>query len=373
LSTLPALLVLMAVLAGMAAFACGHDLEPIAANPPADGLMVVQIVPDSQAKKLGMHVGDVLTHYDGAVLTDPQSLVSAVQAREQKNEASPILLRLIRDNEAQELTVAPGRLGVRTLAVRKGAALRLRPPATAVTYDFTPLKQGPMETWYAFHLDGQKVGFEHHTLRLMDDGRLKLESEVAFDHAEWGVQHFHVTTLAEITPRLRTIGSVYRFPPTDFRLTGELVERDGTSYWATRRDDSNAGDVAVDKALAPVERTIPADWQSDYLMAQVVAFMKPQGGACEHYTVFDLSTGHKIGPSSNYDAGEETLEIAGAKRLTRKYEAHQFGEIVRRAWIDPRTRVPVKFTYGGTAEAYLVTKAQALESLSSRIKPVTTR
>ena len=40
-------------------------LKATASNPPATGMMVTVVVPESQAAKAGLKPGDVLTSYDG--------------------------------------------------------------------------------------------------------------------------------------------------------------------------------------------------------------------------------------------------------------------------------------------------------------------
>jgi len=69
-----------------------------------EGLVVVEVVPDSPADEAGLHHGDVITRANGKAVTDPDEL------RQQVNQVGPghkIKLSVLRDGKPKEITAQP--------------------------------------------------------------------------------------------------------------------------------------------------------------------------------------------------------------------------------------------------------------------------
>jgi Do/DeqQ family serine protease len=75
--------------------------------PEINGVLVMQVVPDSPAAQGGMRRGDVITAIDGKSINTAESLQSAVENTE---IGKPIKIQIQRGGQTQELSIAPGEL-----------------------------------------------------------------------------------------------------------------------------------------------------------------------------------------------------------------------------------------------------------------------
>ncbi len=73
------------------------------------GLVITQVVLASQAERLDLRLGDILTRYQGTCLYEPQDLTSATK---KSQPDSPVKLERFRDGKSQTLTAQGGKLGV---------------------------------------------------------------------------------------------------------------------------------------------------------------------------------------------------------------------------------------------------------------------
>ena len=73
------------------------------------GLVIMQVVPASQAERLDLRPGDILTRYQGTCLCEPQDLISATKKSQPEK---PVKLERFRDGSSQTLTAQGGKLGV---------------------------------------------------------------------------------------------------------------------------------------------------------------------------------------------------------------------------------------------------------------------
>jgi hypothetical protein len=82
-------------------------------TPPPAGVFVRQVLPDSAADRAGLQAGDVLLRYGAARLSGPADLTAALQAAEQADDDTEIVLEIWRDGERYALRVGPGPLGLK--------------------------------------------------------------------------------------------------------------------------------------------------------------------------------------------------------------------------------------------------------------------
>lgn len=81
--------------------------KPFFADCP--GLLITEVVPASQAKRLDLRPGDILTRYQGSCLYEPRDLISATKKSQPEQ---PVKLERFRDGSSQTLTAQGGELGV---------------------------------------------------------------------------------------------------------------------------------------------------------------------------------------------------------------------------------------------------------------------
>lgn len=75
--------------------------------PEINGVLVMQVMPDSPAAQGGMRRGDVITAIDGKSINTAESLQSAVENTE---IGKPVKIQIQRGGQTQELSIAPGEL-----------------------------------------------------------------------------------------------------------------------------------------------------------------------------------------------------------------------------------------------------------------------
>jgi hypothetical protein len=255
--------------------------------------------------------------------------------------------------------------------VVEGTPLQLRPPATGVEFDFSRLVGRPLDDWFAFHIGGTHVGFEHTVLGL-EDGRLKLTREVAFDGGkEWGIQHFLVTITAEAGPQPRVLSGRFELPASGHLCEGRLVTDEAGTRWdsvLTWPEDEDG--KTVEKRETKRIDSPPKDLMPSYLIGELCAFMPRDIGASLHYTMLTDGTGELENPGSLYAAREEEVEVGGKAIRAMRFECRSMGGTGNVTWVDEAGRI-AKHLYGEGVEAFLTTKRRALADLNPDIKPRT--
>ena len=96
---------------GLAWVGAGDPVFAGAAPWPADGVVVTNISPESQAAAAGLRRGDVLTRYDDMALSGLDCLRDAMSKIDPKT-ATRVVLTLDREGASHEVTIKPGPLGV---------------------------------------------------------------------------------------------------------------------------------------------------------------------------------------------------------------------------------------------------------------------
>ena len=91
-----------------------------APSPPNHGALISMVLPGSNADQGGLKPGDVVLRYAEVELAGPADLIPAIQKRasqppagETRGVAGILPLKIWRDGQTLELTVRPGRLGVK--------------------------------------------------------------------------------------------------------------------------------------------------------------------------------------------------------------------------------------------------------------------
>lgn len=75
--------------------------------PEVEGVLVVQVIPDSPAAKAGLRRGDVVTKIDGKSITEADQLQKVV---EKSQIGKPLKLEVQRGNNTEQIAIRPGEL-----------------------------------------------------------------------------------------------------------------------------------------------------------------------------------------------------------------------------------------------------------------------
>ncbi|MFO0947689.1 MAG: PDZ domain-containing protein [Planctomycetota bacterium] len=291
-------------------------IAPVLANPPATGLLIYEVTPDSQSSKAGLRIGDVLTHYDGQpveYLSDLVTLGRAAAAM-QKNQILAIAKRGEEEIVAQ---FEPAPLGLRLTPVREGKPLTLWRTPTTYKPNLDALaryvKTG--HRWERLIQEGQTIGWSHHYLtREGKTFALRTQSKIEAN----GLSEKRDTTV-------RFLADAY-LTPIWIRVTsnGRLlleIQRSGDEFRGER-----VGIQVVNPAMK--------DAVSSPLAGLVAVMMPAKAGNCLRCSFMD-STSLTAAPFADlYCAGEETVNIAGQTTRAFRYEQSVFGLPVVHFWID---------------------------------------
>jgi hypothetical protein len=339
----------------------GDPVEAALRSPQATGLLVKVVAPETQAAQLGILPGDVLVVYDGHPTPSIDALRAAMQAVSTET-LDVLVVRL--DGTEKTFTLEPGRIGVELAPVVKGKGVEPLPPATEVTFDFAALADAPHDDWYDFTIDGKHAGFEHGLAKL-EDGRVVMRREVAFDGGEaWGVNHFDVTVVmtADALPKLVSLS--FENPVAGYVGAGAPSTAEGKPVL---RYEQSAGDEST-----TVDHPIPGDLPaiSEYVIETLACFMPREQGACLHYRPVADMTGAIGLPAALLVLGEEEVQIGDAQVKAWKMQVHKLGSGPGTAfWVGAAGRV-VKADYLG-AVTTAAPKADCLKDLHHGLQPRT--
>ncbi len=342
-------------------------LERALLDPPATGLLVLRVENGSQAAERGIRVGDVLVSYDGTALADLDALRAAMGAATGK-AAIPCVLVRAGDGKI-EIDLVPGRIGVSLSPVVKGQPPSPLPPETEFDFDFSTLADGKVhEEWLGFYLADStvKAGYEHATVRI-EDGKLVVRREVAFDGAEqYGLQHFDVTVTAVAGARPIPVALRFFTPLTKWVGEGELVLREGgTRIW---RMTSKLPDQEAQTSESVSPDRLPL--VPTYLVETLAAYLPRTAGTCFHFRPVEDGSGQLLFPSALFVVGEEEVTMPDATKVKAwRIEHRRLGGVTAGTfWVDGEGR-KVAADFGGGARSYRSTKKAALEGVRPELKP----
>jgi len=339
-------------------------LERALAKPPATGLLVTGVGEGSQAAGAGIVPGEVVVSYDGVATTALEILADAKAKAEAAGKETVTMEVAGADGARRKVDLAPGQIGINVVAVKEGVPAPALPDATAVVFDYAALAASPRDTWYLFTLPGQPpTGLEHVRARL-EEGRVVIESEVAFDGGEqWGVNHFVVSVVLEATNPPTVRSTRFENPEQGFVGEGRLEtsEGGGASWRATIR---GARGQAQERVFA-----LPTDAPAvpSYALQVLAALLPRAAGSCFHYRALEDATGVVGLKGCLYAAG--VGEWPGAEGRTAKVEQRLFGNAPGMAFFVGTDGEVVRAEFGGP----VTTKATKEEALQKTPSGVTLR
>lgn len=166
-------------------------VAPILANVPATGLLVFEVVAESQAAANDIRVGDILTHYDGQPVESHFDLSELARAVH-RDSRSEILIILHRAGEEIEKTLGPGPMGLRLEDVVAGEQRTLPEPQPPARLSHARLRgriAKGSHLWWLVKREGQVVGWQHHYFCVGHGGQptLRIQDFVQFgEHGRRG-------------------------------------------------------------------------------------------------------------------------------------------------------------------------------------------
>ncbi len=93
-------------------FEQSEESDTVLPEPPEKGVLLAMVASESNAERSGLREGDVLMSYRGEMLAGPEELGSAIEVAAAGGD-SVVTVTVWREGETVEMSVAPGKLGVR--------------------------------------------------------------------------------------------------------------------------------------------------------------------------------------------------------------------------------------------------------------------
>ncbi len=339
-------------------------LDRALADPTASGLLVVEVVPETQAATLGILPGDILTTYNGKPVSTREGLLE-LMGDPALPEAIPVVID--RAGETRTFEAAQGRLGIVATPAEKGKPVDPLPPATDVAFDWSRLEAAG-EAWYVFGPDdATKVGFEHFQWKV-EDGAVVFDGEVAFDGGpDFGVNQFVVHEVVSIGERVQARSARFENPIQGFLAEGAalLDPKAPTPGWEAKLS-TRSGESDSVRGLVAAPDFVPV-----YFIYALARCMPQEKGACWRFTPIEEWSGNPARPSALVVDSEETLRIGDRDVKAWKMAWMSTGQVVNLLWVDADGNV-VKADYGGH-RGLLSTKEAALEGLHADIHPKTAK
>jgi hypothetical protein len=341
----------------------GDPFDGISYAPTATGIVITRFAPDAQAQQIGLKLGDIITTYAGKPVTTQAELTTLVTAG--TNDA-PIVVQ--RGDQVVTVTAKPGKLGVYLTPVEAGKKWEL-PPDTGVAIASERLKTTPIDTWYAFIIDGKKVGAEHAYLTRTDD-RLTITIEVLFDGGEkWGLNHMIETGVLDVSGAFpRVITQVHEGPLWNFRSAGRW--KDATTWEVTV--DSRKDDGTPEHEILTGQPTGPLI--NDYSGSYLPSLMPLAAKTCYHTRATVVGDADPSAWSATLVIGPEEITVDEEKITAVRVEQRKLRDIGWISWIKDGEVVKHDYSGGkGTTIAIKATKEKALVGLDPKLVPRTAK
>ncbi|MGL5095904.1 MAG: PDZ domain-containing protein, partial [Planctomycetia bacterium] len=257
--------------------AAAKIIAKVLAKPVADGLLVFEVEPNSQADREGLKVGDVVTHYDAQPVTDLGELSKL--ARDAARDARDHLVVLARRGEQEmEMQFSPSKLGVRLTEVRKDEKRTLWRGASSVKPNRAALDRflsSPLR--YELYSQGeQPYGWGRQYL-----SRDPVRPDLLVLRLQ---QRIFTKEINEKRDVIVAFEPNVTLTPHAIRLTN----RD--KFILDVRLDAAAGLMAGTRVGVPVVERFPADTLSSYLAPLAAAGLPQRSGACVRCSVLDASS-----------------------------------------------------------------------------------
>lgn len=342
-----------------------NPLEGVAFTASATGVLITRLVPGSQGEQLGLRLGDIITTYASKPITTPDDLIAAVSA----NTTSEVPVVAKRGEQTVTITAKPGKLGANISAVEAGKHWEL-PPATDVSFASERLLKAPIDAWYAFVIDGKKVGAEHARLERVGD-RLTVTVEVLFDGGEkWGLNHMIETGVLDVSgPIPRVLTQHHEGPLWGNVSSGKW--KDAETWELTLSGKNEDGSPFHEVESSPAHGPLI----NDYSFANLTALMTPSTpGTCFHSRTFISNRAKPNAWSAWLVIGPETIEVGNRKVDAVRMERRMLMSNAGIAWVANGEVVKHDYSGGqGTTIAYKTTKEKALEGLDPKLVPRTAK
>lgn len=301
-------------------------LEPVLANPPATGLLVYDVLEGSQSAKAGIKIGDVITHYDGQVITQASQLRPLLQQAIQERRQQ-ILIAYQRGPKTQEAEFAPAPLGLRLVPITKSEPRVLWRPETKDAVDPSLARVSEGHRWELLEFAGKKVGWAHSFVKRDAAGwTLRIQSRVM-----GGADEKHDVTLGIAGNRFLSPRSI------------RLASKDKLILDAQAREQKWVGH----RAGVAVAEYLPSDTVSSHAAGLLAATMPLRQGAGLRFSFLDDASLAAAPFADLVCLGEEKLTLNEQVVLTARFELSVFGATFAHYWIDARRKiVKTRFAHG---------------------------
>ncbi|QDU64168.1 hypothetical protein Pan216_50570 [Planctomycetes bacterium Pan216] len=340
-------LVVLAVMAGAAGAATprpkiARAIAPVLRDPKADGLLIYDIEPESQADKAGLRIGDILKIFDGQPVTTKGELVRLGQAAARERR-SGILAVVQRGDESVEAMFDPAPLGVHLVEVRAGVSRPLWSRPTRFEPDFSGVQQRMSQSdhWDLLMHGDVVVGWRHVFFARQGDLLfMRAQTRIVSETQDRKLD----VTLSYTADKTFTPKSI-RLVSAD-RLVLELAAADG-KFQGHR--------VGI-----PVEADLPDDALSVHLAAEVATTLPQKEGASLRCSYLDTASMVAAPFSDLTCMGKEQIAYQARPVDTYRYRQSVFGSPVADFWIDEQRNV-IKCRYRDGIEAVAASRTRVLE------------
>lgn len=322
-------------------------LEKALSDPPATGLLVTRVLPDSQAERHGILPGDIMVSYAGVPLPDVEAMGIARVAGEGKDT---IEVRFIRDGWGKTFTLDFGQIGINLMPVVKGEGRQTLPSATVDSFDYSAFVEQGADDWYYFLREGARAGVGRIQVRRVGDS-LFVHSEEALD---LGTELNDHEVLSATSTSLKPIMTVFRDRMDDWVRYGlPMSSSHGCALWNSTTTGPGAEEsTSVRKYHG---RAVPV-----YMVETLVALMPREEGACFRFLPLHEGSGELELESALVGIGEETVDVAGTEVEGFKFEWRRLdAQVISVFWVDENGKLFLA-DYGGI-KAVHATRAEAMK------------
>lgn len=337
-------------------------------KPSHSGLLITEILPNSQALRAGLKQGDIIVSYNDQAVTSLEALATA---KEGVQAGHPCNMIIQRQSRAHNIDILGGSIGCHIYQVSAGKAIQLRPPQTPCQFDIKRIQQNPqiLNQWYRFVIDGKHVGYEH--IRLEHDPQkhiIRSISEVAFDGGpQWGLNHFIVSVSCDDQKPFRARSVSFHTPLSDFTASSKrITAATGGEHWSTTYDYKDERGTARSESF---NIPLPSDGIPSYVVLQLASLLEREPGACFHFTSLVDGTGQRGMPSALIVDKRERLSIDGQDIDCTRCDSVSL-QGTSSAWLDDQHRI-VQMQFGPNTFAYVCERKHALQGIRAELKPRT--
>lgn len=315
--------------------AIAGKIAPVLANPPATGLLIFGIEPNSQAAKAGLQLGDILTIYDAQPVESTSALSQlARKANAEGRKRLAVIAQRGSNMVDAEFDLAP--MGLRMIPVKQGEKRVLWRPDTPYTPDMSALGRclAQPHRYEVLTMGNKTIGWTHTYFtrqtesageRIVMRIQSRLDSELPTSEQGPGPAKIDekrdVVVSFGVQPNL-PIQSMW------IQVQDKVVlEAEATLH----------GQIVGSRVGVPTSAPLPSDTVSSYLTGMLATTMPLKKAACRHCSYLEPFSLVAAPFADIYCVGSETLQnSAGQKAAAYHFEQTVFGEVVGDYWIDSK-------------------------------------